>query len=342
MITILAWNPESNCVEKIDAARLMTERARLVGGKCVWIDLASPTLEEEALVLQEFLPIHSLSFEDVTRLRRKPDSLPHHPKVEEFPDYLFVIVNPLTPVFLHQVGVSKEKHPAVKPFTQLSGVLTQTVIVTHHYEPLQCIDQVQAYLQRHQGQCERGPDFVFHLILDCAVDQYAPVLDYVDLSLDNMETHIVQRPRPALFVRLLRLKREIVLLRKTLIHEREVLVRLARGEFALVDEREMVYYRNVYDHLVRFGELIESSRDMVSDLMQSYLAAASNRLNEIMKVLTMISTIVLPMTLIAGIYGMNFDVMPEIKWDYGYPFALGLMALTAIGAIAFFLWRKWL
>lgn len=131
-------------------------------------------------------------------------------------------------------------------------------------------------------------------------------------------------------------------MRKSLIYEREVLYRLTRGEFELIDDREMVYYRNVYDHLIRFNELIDGSREMVSDLMQTHLAAVSNRLNEVMKVLTMISTIVLPMTLVAGIYGMNFEKMPELKWEYGYYFALGLMLIVGVAAFLYFRWKKWI
>jgi magnesium transporter len=134
-------------------------------------------------------------------------------------------------------------------------------------------------------------------------------------------------------------------LRKTLIYEREITARLARGEFTLIDEREMVYYRNVYDHVVRFTELIESARESASDLMQTHLSAASNKLNEIMKVLTMISTVVLPMTLIAGIYGMNFEqnVLPDFKESaFGFWIALGLMGLTGVGAFIFFRWRNWI
>jgi magnesium transporter len=214
-------------------------------------------------------------------------------------------------------------------------------LITHHYEAASCLDHLQQHLARHESQAERGPDYLFHLVLDDTVDQYAPVLDYIDDALDGLELQVVQRPQPVVFLRLLGLKHEIIQLRKTLIYEREVLVRLARGEFELVDEREGVYYRNVYDHLVRFTELIESSREMTSDLMQSYLAAISNKLNEIMKVLTMISTTVLPMTLIAGIYGMNFENLPGKDAWWGFPVSLLLMLLTGLGAMAFFWWKRW-
>jgi magnesium transporter len=127
-----------------------------------------------------------------------------------------------------------------------------------------------------------------------------------------------------------------------LVLEREVLARLVRGEFNLVTEQEMHYYRNVYDHLVRYTELIEYSRETVSDLMELQMAASSHKLNEVMKVLTMISTVILPMTLIAGVYGMNFDTMPELKWTYGYPFALSLMACVGIAAAVIFRRKNWL
>jgi magnesium transporter len=159
-----------------------------------------------------------------------------------------------------------------------------------------------------------------------------------------MEGRIFRDPSPKLLARLLRLKRLVTGLRKTLILEREVLARLIRGEFDLVDEREVVYYRNVYDHLVRYTELVESAREMVSDLMETHLSAVSTRLNQVMKVLTMISTVVLPMTLVAGIYGMNFEenVWPDFKSGWGFPFAIGTMLALGVGSLAFFRWRKWI
>jgi magnesium transporter len=199
------------------------------------------------------------------------------------------------------------------------------------------------FVRRHHDCGGRGPDYLFHLVLDAMVDEYAPVVERLADRLDKVEHAIFARPGPDHLRRLIRMKRTLAFLRKTLVLEREVLARLFRGEFALVAADEVAYYRNVYDHLVRYAEFIESGREMVTDLMQTHLAAVSNRLNEIMKVLTMISTVVLPMNLIAGIYGMNFRKwFPELDWEYGYPFALGLMLVTGFGALALFRWKKWI
>jgi magnesium transporter len=341
MISIHAWDRAAHCVRQLTLADLAEPALRADGNRVLWIDLTDPTPAEETAVLQVFMPIHALSLEDVTRLRREPDSPPHLPKVEEFPDYLFVIVNPLRQAYLNFIG--RDGTPrGERPFTQLSAVLTESVLITHHQETNSCIDQLQAYLARHPAQCDRGPDYLFHLVLDGIVDQYAPVLDHIDDALDDLEGRVIESPDNQLFQTILRTKREIIILRKTLIYEREVLVRLARGEFELVDDRETVYYRNVYDHLVRFTELIESSREMASDLLQSHLASTSNRLSQIMKVLTTISTIILPMSLVSGIYGMNFKHMPELEWEYGYFLALAAMLVIGLSAGALFWWKKWL
>jgi magnesium transporter len=342
MILCYSWNRTTKTIQCLEPEFLEKHPERLQNpDEVVWIDLANPTKEEEELAFRKIKPIHPLSLEDITRPRREPDGQPHFPKVEEFPDYLFVIVNPLTRRYRQELGRVHEAGVTSGFFTQLSAILTRTTLVTHHYEPLDCIDQVMAFLGRHRTMVDRGPDYIFHLLLDNTVDEFAPVLDYIDQSMDELELQVLEKPTRELFNRLVRLKREVILLRKTLIYEREILVRLARGEFDLVEERETVYYRNVYDHLVRFAELIDSSRDLITDLMQSYLAASSNKLNEVMKALAMISTTILPMSLIASIYGMNFENMPEMKVWWGYPLALVLMLLAGVGSWWFFRWRKW-
>lgn len=351
MIHVVRWDASANRAEAVRPEDLPATHAD-VGAGVYWIDLDDPTPEEEERVLKQFHPVHPLTAEDITKPRRHPDEGPHLPKVEEFPDYLFVVVNPL-PAEVCGVPVKSSPSPPTplpqrgeggkfrRRRPQLSAVLTHNVLITHHYAPLPCITDGQKYLARHADGLGRGPDFVFHLILDGIVDEYAPVVERITDRLDRLETKLFTRPSSELLARLLRIKRQVSYLRKTLILEREVLARLLRGEFRLVDARELVYYRNVYDHLVRYTELIESAREMVSDLMQTHLSASSQKLNEVMKVLTMISTVGLVCALIAGIYGMNFDHMPETKWVWGYPFALALMAAAGVGSFLYFRWKKW-
>ncbi len=351
MITVYRWN--GTACEHGGAGLLPESAATAPAEAILWVVLTEPTAEEETLVFQRFLPIHTLSLEDITRLRREPGSGAHFPKVEEFPDYLFVIVNPLPPG-LGKLAAGEAEQPAARHLPsasrmlrrdrpQLSAVLTRNVLITHSTAAVECVTSTEQYMHRHGESARRGPDYIFHIILDAMVDEYAPVVEWVAGQLDRLEMRIFTHPTRKLIARILRLKRLVTAMRKTLILEREVLARLIRGEFALVEEREIAYYRNVYDHLVRYTELIEAAREMVSDLGETHLAAVSNRLNEVMKVLAIISTIILPMTLIAGIYGMNFEenVWPGYKTDWGFPFVIGLMVLTAVISLTLFRWRKW-
>ena len=346
MIHVYRWDPSAAACRALGPADLPATHADLAGDDVLWIDLADPTPEEEDRVFKQFLPVHPLTLEDVRKPRSDPLQGAHFPKVEEFPDYLFVVVNPLPPgVFDPPAGKDLPPPPRLskRARPQLSALLTHNALITHHYDPLPAVVGVREHAGRHGETVRRGPDYVFHLILDGTVDEYAPVVERLADRLDALETQMFRRPSPALLHRLIRIKRKVTFLRKTLILEREVLFRLTRGEFRLIDAREIAYYRNVYDHLVRYTELTESAREMVSDLMQTHLSVASNRLSEVMKVLTMISTAVLPMTLVAGIYGMNFRKgMPELDWEYGYPFALGLMAAMAAAALALFRWKRWI
>jgi magnesium transporter len=350
MIAVLHWDATAKTCHEVPVDRLPAKAAEAAPDDVWWVDLSDPTPEEEEVIFGKFFPVHPLTREDITRPRAAPDHAAHLPKVEEFPDYLLVIVNPLPPGLGEAIKTHPKDATATAPVValarknrpQLSAVLNHRVLVTHHYQALDCVTTARTYIDRHTDAARRGPDFLFHHVLDAMVDEYAPVVERVASRLDGLETRLFKSPTPKLLARLLRIKRIVTGLRKTLILEREVLARLIRGEFELVEEREVVYYRNVYDHLVRYTELIESAREMVSDLMETHLSAVSNRLNQVMKVLTMISTIVLPMTLVAGIYGMNFKHMPELEWEYGYPMALGIMASLGIGSLALFRRRKWL
>ena len=350
MITVMRWDDTARACAAVSADQLPATAADAAPDDVYWIDMSSPTPEEEALVFERFLKIHPLTLEDITKPRREPDADGHLPKVEEFPDYLFVVVNPLPPG-LAEAATQTPNMPEARAVAaqkkrrrpQLSAVITKQVLITHHYDPLTCTDVGHHFIERHGESARRGPDYLFHLILDAMVDEYAPVVDRISARLNALENRVFNKPEAQVLSPMMRLKRLVSWLRKTLILEREVLARLVRGEFELVEDREIAYYRNVYDHLVRYTELIEGAREMVSDLLQTHLAAVSTRLNRIMKVLTMISTVVLPMSLVAGVYGMNFRKgMPELDWEYGYPFALGLMAIMAVASFVLFRWKRWI
>ena len=343
MITLYCWNVGQKAGLILSPELLRTHGDALRRASDVyWIDLEQPTPEEEALVLEEFMPVHRLTREEIAACtgRKGPCAFP---KVEEFSDYLFVITTPLAQSFLEHLR-KEQVTPATKSetvVTQLNAILSAKVLITHHTEHLEEVASLRSFLTTHQEQAGRGPDYLFHLILDAMVDNFAPVLDRLHADLDGIEEEIFEQPKQEHIQRLLALKRLVIQLRKTMVYEREILVRMARGDFSLIESQEIAYYRNVYDHVVRFTELIEGVREMISDLMQLHLSATSNKMNEIMKVLTMISTTVLPMALVTGIYGMNFEFMPETKWDYGYGMALAMMALAGGSALAFFKWRRW-
>jgi magnesium transporter len=336
MISLYRWQPGQKPGTWADLTDLPAAGCDVPEGEVWWVDLNGATEAEEAVVFQKFLPIHPLSLEDINRPRRDPGVVPHLPKAEEFPDYLLVIANALA----LDPG-SETAGDSACPVVQLSAVLTERVLVTHHYAPLAAVSDVKQFVDRHSGQGGRGPDYLFHLVLDNIVDEFAPEIDRIVGRLDELEETLFDQPSQQMVIELVRVKRRVIALRKTLILMREVLARLTRGEFELVDQREIVYYRNVFDHLVRYTELIDGAREMVSDLMQTHLAAASHRLNGVMKGLAMVSTVILPMSLVAGVYGMNFKNIPELDWQYGYPFALGLMVLVAVVCLWVFYRKRW-
>jgi magnesium transporter len=189
---------------------------------------------------------------------------------------------------------------------------------------------------------KRGPDYLFHLIIDDVVDHYTPILDNLDDALDRLEKEVFHLPKPSTMAHALQMKRTIMAIRRIAFYQREMLNRLSRGEFELISANEMVYYRNVYDHLVRMTDIADTYRDMISGLLDAYLSVTSNRLNQVMKVLTIISTIFLPLSFITGFFGMNFVLLPTAQWEYGVHFATGIMVLVAVVMLWIFKRNNWM
>jgi magnesium transporter len=200
---------------------------------------------------------------------------------------------------------------------------------------------VRGEAARRSNVFEKGPAYLVHALLDHMIDHYLPVMDAFDEAIDQVETEVVTHPTHSALRRIFALKHSLMRLRRVAAHQKEILLRLARGEFALVPAPLVPFFRDVYDHFTRVADLCDSYRELIGSALEAYLTNTSNRMNEIMKVLTAISTIMLPLTFIAGVYGMNFDRMPELKWRYGYAFALGLMAATTVTMLAYFKRKRW-
>ena len=188
----------------------------------------------------------------------------------------------------------------------------------------------------------RGADYLTHDLIDALVDNIMPTIEEMDGKNDQLEAEALHEPRRETLMSIMQLKRSILALTRVMLPQREIVNRLSRGEYTLISEGARLYYRNIYDHLVRIEMLTLGLRDMTESVLNTYLSSVSNRMNEVMKVLTLIATIFIPLTFIAGIYGMNFANMPELEWRYGYYVILGVMALVGISLAVYFRKKKWL
>ncbi len=292
----------------------------------IWVDMEKPTEADEDVLLNVF-KFHPLTVEDCRENR-------HYPKIEEFEGYLYFIVH----------GVTADISPDRFNTIELDGFLGSNYVITYHHDTFRSINNVKQLLRTTPVACHRGTPFLLHQILDQVVDYYSPVLDDFDDRIDQIEDQIfnLQKPNNQILAEIMGLKRSVLRLRRISGKQMDILHRMSRGEFALIPVDMRPFYRDVYDHLVRVVDLAESYRDLISGSLEAYLSVVSNRLNEIMKVLTIFSAIMLPLTFIAGVYGMNFDNMPELKSRYGYFAILGLMIVIAIGMLYFFRRRGWI
>jgi magnesium transporter len=292
----------------------------------VWVDMEKPTTADEQVLLDVF-KFHPLTVEDCRENR-------HYPKIEEFGGYLYFIVH----------GVRADTSPDHFNTIELDGFLGRNYVITYHHDSFRSINNVKQLIHTSPISCKRGAPFLLYQILDQIVDFYSPVLDDFDERIDKLEDDIftLKSPNNEILEEIMDLKRGVLRLRRISTKQMDVFYRMSRGEFSLLDPQMLPFYRDIYDHLIRVTDLAESYRDLISGALEAYLSVVSNRLNEIMKVLTIFSAVMLPLTFIAGVYGMNFDNMPELHSRYGYFGAWLLMLVVAIGMLGFFWRRGWI
>jgi magnesium transporter len=300
-------------------------------GKTFWAELDERS-DEGTQFLEETLKIHPLAIEDVWNDVGLP-------KVEDFGDYVYIIIHGLR-------EDDRTSNDVPLELAELDVLIGRNFVVTHANDEEVCaVAPVLAEVERNPRLLKKGPAWVAHAVLDRLVDEYIPVIDRFDGQIEVIEDGILagsaQMDRQVI-PKILRLKRSLQLLRRTTIYQREILLRLARAEFDEIPRELVPFYRDVYDHFARVTELVDSYRELVSSILDAQFSIQSNRMNEIMKRLTLISTIMLPLSLVAGIYGMNFKHMPELEWVYGYPTAIALMLAIAGGILGYFRIKKWI
>jgi magnesium transporter len=280
--------------------------------------------------LGEIFDIHPLAQEDIVHVHQRP-------KVEQYGDRLFAVTHML----------SLNDHLETE---QISFMLGPGFVVSFQERPgWDCLEPIRERIRSPKSRLrDAGADFLLYSLIDAVIDNTFPVLEKYGERLEALEDEIVERGDETAFADMHDVKRELLHLRRLIWPERDAVAELARDPLVHVRDETRVYFRDCYDHTLRLIELVESYREIASDLTSVYLSSVSNRMNEIMKVLTVISTIFIPLTFVVGVYGMNFETdaspwnMPELNWRYGYVACLALMAAIAIGQLVFFYRKGWL
>ena len=289
----------------------------------LWFHFDAPT-EEELRFLEEKFKIHQLTLEDIVHQNQRP-------KIEPFEDYVYMAIHPL---------LRKEKWQ-IEP-SELDLLLGRHWIVSVHYGPLPGLIENSRLHERIPSALNRGPDFLLYTLVDLVVDSYFPILDEIEDDIDSLEDRLLARAVSKDMGRLLTLKRSLVHIRRAVSPQREVLNQLTRHDFPFVQPGNLVYFRDVYDHLIRITEELDSLRDILSGTLEIHLASVSNQLNVTVKRLTAWGTIFVVITAITGIYGMNFKFMPELDWRYGYFAVLCGIVLVSLGLFFYFKKRDYL
>jgi magnesium transporter len=272
--------------------------------------------------------LHLLSLEDVINVHQRP-------KAEEFPSHVFIVLR-LPPDSSHSAG------------EQISLFVGENFVVSFQEREGDCFDPVRERIVSGMRIRENGPDYLAYALIDACIDAYFPQLETLGERLEAMEGSVMLDPRPEQVSDLHGVKRELLLMRRAIWPAREMLNSLLRGESRFMPPQTQVFLRDVYDHTVQLMDVVETYREIASGLVDVYLSSQSTRLNEVMKFLTVIATVFIPLSFLASLWGMNFDStaspynMPELKWWLGYPLALALMAGVAVVMLVYFRFRKWL
>ncbi|MBL7209552.1 MAG: magnesium/cobalt transporter CorA [Dehalococcoidia bacterium] len=291
----------------------------------LWVDITETT-EDDGKFLEQIFHFHHLAVEDCVEAKI------HSPKIDDFADYLFIVVH----------GVNHIVESDIVETTELAIFFGPNFVVSSHYFPLYSIEAVRHLVEDDGRPMRHGTDFLAYAIIDALIDNIMPTIDKMSDIADEIEEESIRSPQQSTLEAIMKLKRSTLRLHRVMAPQREVLNRLSRGEFPLIKDEAQIFYRDIYDHLVRIEDLSQTIRDRADNALATYLSSVANRQNDTMKVLSMVATIFLPLMLVAGIYGMNFENMPELKVPWAYFAVLAFIGLAIVVAIWWFWARNWI
>ncbi|KPK42204.1 MAG: hypothetical protein AMJ78_03365 [Omnitrophica WOR_2 bacterium SM23_29] len=299
-------------------------QALAVENSLLWVDMEGME-DNDIEVLMDVFGLHPLTVEDCIMVNARP-------KVEDFGNYLFLIMQ----------GVRFNSNEEKIESYEVDFCIGKNYLITVHTDPVDAITLNLERVDKDSPIISRGSDFLLYSILESLSDNYYPVVDRFDKRVDEMETELFEEPSTKTFRQIYDLKNDTIFLRRAIGPQADIISILTRGDFSLIKPANYVYFRNVYDHLVRINDIVGTSRDIITGALEAYVSIVSNKLNEVMKVLTLIATIMMPFVIIPGIYGMNLRYLPFSQLQHGLLIILLLTALLT-GAMVFYIKRKrWL
>lgn len=320
---ILIDYDEDNAIRKVDITP--NACAPYIGTNTVsWMDIQGLGSETVLKQVGEIFNLHPLLLEDVV-------NVPQRPKLEDYNNQLLVI-SQMVRLKEDESGFDTE---------QVSFVLGKRYLLSFQEEELQdCFEIVRDRIRTSQGRVRKsGADYLTYLLLDTIIDGYFPVVEHYEDRIEALEDAIISHPDRDTMQEIYDVRRELLALRRLIWPMRNVLHLLMRDHHGIVSDEVQIYFRDSYDHVIQILEIIEAYRELAASLMDVYMSTMGNKLNEIMKFLTVISTIFIPLTFIVGVYGMNFENMPELKGEWSY-FMVWLVMLAVAGGLIFYFWRK--
>jgi len=291
-----------------------------------WINISGLHQTEILEKIGKQFGVHPLVLEDIVHTTQRP-------KTEDFESYLFVVLKRI------------DYNDKIKEINveQLSMIIGSNFVISFQETEGNVFNPVRQRIRNGKGKTRKlGSDYLAYSLIDAVVDNYFIILEKLGGEIEEIEEELIQNPKPEILNAVHRLKRQLIFLRKSVWPLREVISNLQRGESKLIKKTTGIYLRDVYDHTIQVIDTVETFRDMTSGMLDVYLSSVSNKMNEVMKVLTIIATIFIPMTFVAGMYGMNFEFMPELKWEWSYPLVWLTVIIIAGSMLLYFRRKKWI